>query len=165
MAKKVVVKIKGHTRLPWAKVHTIEGIKKVDHQTNAIEVSANTAMQMVDGINWDLLDEKDKPLLEEAKRLVERRKLRQEEEDLNHQVEDSEDEEEEETQTEKVSAVQETEDLDQVGDETTREVIKNLPKLSLGQLKATAEEYGIEVPEGEVKKSFLIKAIMKKLKS
>jgi len=165
MSKQAVVKIVGVQRLPYAKVGTIEGMRKIDRNTNTIEVSPKTALQMVDGTNWKLFDEKDKALLQEVQKLEEKRRLRKEEAALESSVADDEEEEEEEEETEqeKVAAVKETEETDTMGDEETKNLIKNLPKMSISDLKETAEELGIKIPD-DVKKSWLIKKIVAKLK-
>lgn len=123
------MKIKNLTNLT-GKLITIEGKKTIDDK-GEIEVSVNTARQMVDGKNWELAKgEKFPPLKKKVEEQYDEEDLEDENEE---EIEDNDDEGDG--------------DNDDVGDNETAELLKSIPKMKYKEAISTAEELGIDVEQ------------------
>lgn len=139
------MKIKTLTNLRGV-IITIDGKKKIDEK-GEIDVTTNTARQMVDGVNWQL---------GKGEVFPKQKKIEVVEEDFDENEEGLEDEDFEG-------------DVDGDGDEDTADqdlatLLKSVPSMKKQEAISAAEELGIDVDEYDGKLSKLKAKIIKVLK-
>lgn len=160
---KLKVKIVSVPNIPYKKIGTIEGDRKVENQCITVKVS--TAAQMCDGKNWKMADEKQNQLLDAWRKYLERQK---ELADMDDDEEDAVDDEDETDGSEQLEDLEKETSV--IGDDATKELIKKLPSMKFEELKETAIDSGIEeekiktMKNTKANKAKLVQIIIRKLR-
>lgn len=139
-----VVKIKYLGKDPLQKVITTEGTKTLNDKKE-IEVSLETAMFMVDNINWSTQEDLKKLFKKQHKEALQEKN--EEENKIDQDDNDDEEDEDDDEGVESEDDEENEEDDDDMGDEETAELIKRIPTMSDVDLYDVAEQNGIDVKE------------------
>lgn len=117
------------------KINTSEGVKKLD-ENNEIDVSIDLALQLVDNENWSC---KQNLQMLAKKYQIGQVKPKQVIEDDEDELEDSDEQDEQDVVSD--------EEVEDMGDEETKELIKQIPTMKFVALKEAAENAGIDTSD------------------